>query len=264
MPRLSGMRITKAVPGRLIGNRFVPSRSNPQPLGKMVLGVVSLGTPAGVTSAGKVRKNPFDFTLQKKAYAADDRFQKALEKEYGSRAGEMRYKPDSTYPPHLRKLAKAKKAADEASHNYTTKYRRENPSIRKLKKELKRAGHPERLRHQVVRTAKGYARSRKLVARESRNPALPQDRWIPAKVKIKKGGAVDVLVVAAGRPNPDLMKPYPESHRMGLHVRANGVHSKAQAAKEFEAWYDYRKHHIDPAFTKAQFKAEFMRGWGKK
>ena len=47
-----------------------------------------------------------------------------------------------------------------------------NPSIRKLKKELQRAGHDRKTRRQVVRTAKGYARARKLVKREGRrNPA---------------------------------------------------------------------------------------------
>ena len=49
--------------------------------------------------------------------------------------------------------------------------RRRNATIRQLKKTLKRAGHDTRTRRQVVRTAKGYARARKLVRAERRNPA---------------------------------------------------------------------------------------------
>jgi len=148
-------RVTKAIPGRLVGNRFVASRKNPDftetPLGKLGLGVISLGTPAGLTKSGKLRKNPkengtkrrgnpFDFRLQKQAQAADDRFQAALEKEYGKRAGNMRYQSEWKFPPHIRKLAKAKKAADEASHQYTVKYRKENPNAGAVQEEKKKGG----------------------------------------------------------------------------------------------------------------------------
>jgi len=58
-------RVTSAIPGRLIGNRFVPSSGNPageptQPLGKLAIDVIALATPAGVTKSGKLRKNPED------------------------------------------------------------------------------------------------------------------------------------------------------------------------------------------------------------
>jgi hypothetical protein len=304
-------RVKRAVPGSMIGGRFVPLRGNPdgptQPLAKMAVDVIALATPAGITKRGKLRKNPrpmrsttasrnpFNFTLQKKAQAADDRFQAALEKEYGSRAGDMRYQQESKFPPHIRKLARAKKTADEASHNYTVKYRRENPGVT-VSGVREREHYPWQIPFQTKEEADGFATKQRKAGGKARvvktrfggwrveakgktrrNPAkktnrkllsrdnsLPQDRWIPARVKLKKSGTMDVLVVAAGRQNPGLMKPYPESHRMGLHVRANGVHSRAHAAKEFEAWYDYRKHHIDTDFSKAQFKAEFMRGWGKR
>ena len=61
------------------------------------------------------------------------------------------------------------------------------------------------------------------------------------------------------------MKPYPEAHQVGLHARGTqGIHSRAAAVREFEAWYDYRSNHLAPGYTKEQFKKEFMRGWGDK
>jgi hypothetical protein len=227
------LRVKKVTAGRLVGDRFVASRQNPsgeptQPLGRMAFGVMSLATPAGITKSGKLRKNPFDFTLQKKAQAADDRFQKALEKEYGRRAGDMRYRT-SEQTPRIRQLAKAFQKASEASHNYTTKYQR---------------------------------------ATKGRSNPLTRDKWMPAKVKITRDGLVDVLMVGNGK-NPlppgkvyseNPMKPYPEAYSVGRTAEGK---TKAQAAKEFEAWYDYRQHHIDSTFSKAQFKAEFMRGWKK-
>lgn len=67
------------------------------------------------------------------------------------------------------------------------------------------------------------------------------------------------------RRNAGTMKPYPEAHRVGLHARGTqGIQSKAKALKEFEAWYDYRKNDLDHSFPKAEFKREFLRGWGAK
>lgn len=56
------------------------------------------------------QSNPPDFRLYRKAQAADDRFQRALEKAYGSKAGDMRY--SYSQPPKIKKLADAKKKAD--------------------------------------------------------------------------------------------------------------------------------------------------------
>jgi hypothetical protein len=58
------------------------------------------------------RKNAPDFRLYKKAQAADERYQRALEKEYGGRAGDMRYSYSQT--AKIKKLGEAKKKADAA------------------------------------------------------------------------------------------------------------------------------------------------------
>jgi hypothetical protein len=57
------------------------------------------------------KKNPPDFRFYKKALAADERFQRALEKEHGSRAGDVRYLTRSQ-SARIRKLGKAKERAD--------------------------------------------------------------------------------------------------------------------------------------------------------
>ncbi len=72
----------------------------------------------------KVRKNPgTDFSLYNAAMKADDAFQSALEKEYGKRAGDIRYQ-SSKHPAHIKKLAKIKHEADE---KWLNEMRKKNP-----------------------------------------------------------------------------------------------------------------------------------------
>ncbi len=72
----------------------------------------------------KTAKNPgTDFSLYNAAMKADDAFQSALEKEYGKRAGDMRYQ-SSKHPAHIKKLAKIKHEADE---KWLNEMRKKNP-----------------------------------------------------------------------------------------------------------------------------------------
>jgi hypothetical protein len=71
------------------------------------------------------RKNATDFSLYDKAKAADDAFQAALVKQYGGRAGDMRYQ-SAKHPAHIKALAKAKKKADE---RWLAEMRRGNPKL---------------------------------------------------------------------------------------------------------------------------------------
>lgn len=66
-----------------------------------------------------------DFSLYNAAMQADEAFQKALVKEYGKRAGDMRYR-SSQHPPHIKHLAQIKQAADERWLNEMR--RKKNPS----------------------------------------------------------------------------------------------------------------------------------------
>lgn len=54
------------------------------------------------------------FFLRLEAQKADDAFGDALRSEYGPQAGDARYWGTSVHPAHIRKLATAKLAADEA------------------------------------------------------------------------------------------------------------------------------------------------------
>lgn len=58
----------------------------------------------------------------RRAQLADDRFQAALEAEYGRAAGDVRYRP-ARHSARVRKLAAAKKKADEAMHKALAKMR---------------------------------------------------------------------------------------------------------------------------------------------
>lgn len=77
---------------------------------------------AGISKKGR-KKNPISAEKEKfyhKALAIDERFQKALEKKYGSRAGDMRYRTKEL-PAYLRRLGTAMQKATE-------RYRAVNPS----------------------------------------------------------------------------------------------------------------------------------------
>jgi hypothetical protein len=63
----------------------------------------------------KPKNNPISAhkeKLYRKALAIDERFQKALERKYGSRAGDMRYRTKEL-PPYLRRLGTAMQKAAE-------------------------------------------------------------------------------------------------------------------------------------------------------
>lgn len=66
-----------------------------------------------------------DFSFYHAAQEADEVFQSALEKEYGKRAGDMRYQ-SSKHPAHIKRLAKIKHEADERWLNEMR--RKKNPS----------------------------------------------------------------------------------------------------------------------------------------
>jgi hypothetical protein len=80
---------------------------------------------AKISKTGK-KRNPLTAKqeqLYRKAEAIDDRFQKALEKKYGSRAGDYRYRYD--LPAHLKRLGKAMQLAMD---RYRESLRTENPA----------------------------------------------------------------------------------------------------------------------------------------
>lgn len=79
--------------------------------------VTKWNSRAGTSGAWQMRPNsltPKQEELYRKAEKIDDRFQKALEKRYGSRAGDWRYRYD--LPPHLKRLGKAMQLAMDRYH----------------------------------------------------------------------------------------------------------------------------------------------------
>jgi hypothetical protein len=88
----------------------------------------------GAQRAKRLKGNPTPEVERtyRAAMNADDKFQAALEKKYGSAAGDMRYRTREL-PPAIRRLAMAKQRADAAYHKAVDK-QRGNPRRKARKK----------------------------------------------------------------------------------------------------------------------------------
>jgi hypothetical protein len=99
----------------------------------------------------------------RKAERADDKFQAALERKYGSAAGDMRYRTREL-PPAIRRLAMAKQRADAAYHKAVDR-QRGNPSSDALNRQasdVKARLHEEQERYDRKPTRAGLQRVQSL------------------------------------------------------------------------------------------------------
>ena len=168
----------------------------------------------------EMKHNPASKALHEAAERADDRFQAALEKEYGSRAGDMRYRT-AKQTPHIRSLGKAYQEAIEKW--------RQNPSANTLGRQIDRLldqiyGSQDELQREMLkdkhstkykRMAKAYmARLRRLEALQKQyrqtmgieNPPKFDRCVADVEKSLKKAGRPGnayAICTAAGTRNPE-------------------------------------------------------------
>lgn len=146
----------------------------------------------------------------RKMNAADDRFQRALEKEYGKRAGDARY--GSGLSPKLKKLKKAMQLRRDKYQDLLARERQGNPSKRKTRDywavganfgqgweevtaEEKYKDARQRLKEYRENDPQHrYTIKLKREKIQDQNPgaaAMPRNKWINGQVRVTKSGKVE-------------------------------------------------------------------------